>query len=100
DRSIVSTHIYFLPPWFRLPRNLHALQQQPLRWLRLVPLILGTPIMLWCMWRFATTGRGTPAPFDPPRYIVRGGLYEHVRNPMYWGMALALIGEAVLFAEW
>jgi protein-S-isoprenylcysteine O-methyltransferase Ste14 len=57
-------------------------------------------LMLMCVWRFGTTGEGTPAPFDAPRKFVAVGPYRYVRNPMYWGMALTLIGEAVLFAEW
>ena len=34
---------------------------------------------------FATRGRGTPAPFDPPRQFVADGPYRRVRNPMYVG---------------
>ena len=27
----------------------------------------GAAVALWCVFTFATIGRGTPAPFDPPR---------------------------------
>jgi hypothetical protein len=37
---------------------------------------------------FAWTGRGTPAPWDPPRGWSISGLYRWVRNPMYVGMAV------------
>lgn len=61
----------------------------------------GMAIYLWCaFWAFAMVGRGTPAPFDAPRRLVVHGLYRVVRNPMYWGMALILLGEAVLFGSW
>src|SRR4029434_742427 len=46
---------------------------------------------------FGTSGRGTPAPFDPPRALVRNWLYGHVRNPMYVGLGILLTGEALLF---
>jgi len=64
-----------------------------------VPILLGAAIILWCAWHFAVTGRGTPAPFDPPRVLVVRGLYRRVRNPMYVGMLLILLGEAALFAS-
>jgi protein-S-isoprenylcysteine O-methyltransferase Ste14 len=55
---------------------------------------LGAAVYLACAWRFATEGNGTPAPWDPPQRLVTGGLYRRVRNPMYVGIVVALIGEA------
>jgi protein-S-isoprenylcysteine O-methyltransferase Ste14 len=60
-------------------------------------LLVGGSIMLLCVFTFATTGAGTPAPFDPPQRLVSNRLYAHVRNPMYFGMGTALVGEALLF---
>lgn len=60
---------------------------------------VGAAIMLRCIWDFAWTGRGTPAPFDPPRRLVVTGLYRYVRNPMYIGMAVFLIGEALVLPQ-
>jgi len=57
---------------------------------------VGAAIALWCIFTCATIGRGTPAPFDPPRRLVTRGPYRFVRNPMYIGAALAL-GSAALF---
>lgn len=54
----------------------------------------GALIYLFCAWRFATDGSGTPDPLAPPRKLVTGGLYRWTRNPMYVGVPLALIGEA------
>ena len=63
-----------------------------------IPLITaGAAIYLWCAWDFATAGRGTPAPIDPPKELVARGLYRFVRNPMYVGIALVLLGEALVF---
>jgi protein-S-isoprenylcysteine O-methyltransferase Ste14 len=59
-------------------------------------LAIGALIMVKCVWDFAWTGRGTPAPFDPPRRLVVTGLYRFVRNPMYVGMGFFLAGEALL----
>ena len=45
----------------------------------------------------AFVGRGTPAPFDPPRRLVFQGPYRVVRNPMYVGAGLALAGAALFY---
>jgi protein-S-isoprenylcysteine O-methyltransferase Ste14 len=58
----------------------------------------GAVVALWCIFTFAVVGRGTPAPFDPPRRLVIRGPYRFVRNPMYIGAGLALAGAA-LFHE-
>ena len=57
----------------------------------------GAGVLLYCIRDFAVSGRGTLAPVDPPRKLVRAGLYRHVRNPMYLGVILVLVGEAVFF---
>ena len=59
--------------------------------------ILGGGLALWCIAAFAVVGRGTPAPFDPPRRLVVSGPYHFVRNPMYAGAGLALGGAAVFY---
>jgi protein-S-isoprenylcysteine O-methyltransferase Ste14 len=71
----------------------------PLRWLGLLPLALGTAALLWCARDFAVRGRGTPAPIDPPRVLVVQGLYRYVRNPMYVGAVLVLLGHSLWFGS-
>ncbi len=44
-------------------------------------------------------GDGTPAPWDPPRNLVVGGLYGHVRNPLVEGVFCILLGESFLFGS-
>jgi protein-S-isoprenylcysteine O-methyltransferase Ste14 len=44
---------------------------------------------------FVTLGRGTLAPWDPPRHLVVTGIYRHVRNPMISGVVSILLGEAL-----
>jgi protein-S-isoprenylcysteine O-methyltransferase Ste14 len=68
-----------------------------IRYAGLPMIILGAMTALWCMLDFARKGKGTPAPFDPPRKLVLGGLYRWVRNPMYIGILLLLVGEALYF---
>jgi protein-S-isoprenylcysteine O-methyltransferase Ste14 len=47
--------------------------------------------------RFAREGRGTLAPIDPPRFVVRGGAYGVVRNPMYVANLAIVLGSAAVF---
>ena len=53
----------------------------------------------WCLWDFATFGRGTPAPINPPKRLVVHGLYRYVRNPMYLGVLLVILAWALYFAS-
>jgi protein-S-isoprenylcysteine O-methyltransferase Ste14 len=58
---------------------------------------VGAAVALWCIFTFATVGKGTPAPFDPPRRLVIRGPYGFVRNPMYIGAGLALASAALFY---
>ncbi len=64
----------------------------PSRLIALVPLTAGAVLYLWCLWEFAARGCGTPAPFDAPRRLVVRGPYRWVRNPMYLGVELVILG--------
>ena len=57
----------------------------------------GVAIYCWCVWDFASFGRGTPAPIDAPKSLVVRGLYRYTRNPMYLGVLAVILGWAVLF---
>lgn len=68
-------------------------------WLQISGMVLGSVggvVALSCVFAFAFIGKGTPAPFDPPRHLVIRGPYRFVRNPMYLGAA-ALAGAALFF---
>jgi len=58
---------------------------------------LGGIIAFSCIYTFIVIGEGTPAPFDPPRKLVTRGPYQFVRNPMYIGAGLALMGAALFY---
>jgi protein-S-isoprenylcysteine O-methyltransferase Ste14 len=95
-RSLVyMTGFLFLWGWLALlVRSIGggwALPQES-RAVGIVLMIVGGLVVLSCVGWFVVAGRGTPAPFDPPRAFVPGGPYRWVRNPMYLGALVVLIG--------
>jgi protein-S-isoprenylcysteine O-methyltransferase Ste14 len=89
----LSIWFYWLPLWFAHVERVSLTPQNLWAW----PVFaFGFAVSSWSAMEFALRGRGTPAPFDPPRHLVITGLYRWVRNPMYVGMAMMLIGEALL----
>jgi len=70
-----------------------------LRPLALVLFVPGVAIIVWCFIDFIRRGRGTPAPYDPPRRLVDAGLYRYVRNPHYIGVVVIVLGEALFFGS-
>jgi len=57
---------------------------------------LGLIVLLWCVRDFYVSGKGTLAPWDPPRHLVVVGLYRYSRNPMYIGVLTLIGGWALL----
>ena len=88
----VSLWMYFVPRWVAGAQAFD--NPRPLGW---IVVAIGAAIGLPCVWEFAWRGLGTPAPFDPPRRLVISGPYRFVRNPMYVGMGIALLGEAIVY---
>jgi protein-S-isoprenylcysteine O-methyltransferase Ste14 len=56
----------------------------------------GIWLFVWSVFYFATRGRGTLAPWDPPRHLVVEGPYRFVRNPMISGVIFILLAEALI----
>ena len=61
--------------------------------------VIGWAVLLWCAKDFASRGRGTLAPVDPPRALVTNGLYRFVRNPMYVGVITSIVGQAMYYGS-
>jgi protein-S-isoprenylcysteine O-methyltransferase Ste14 len=62
--------------------------------------VIGLGMLIWCFWDFLVKGKGTPAPVDPPKELVVGGLYRYVRNPMYVGVLTVIFGHFLWFGNW
>src|SRR5262249_9793511 len=62
----------------------------------LLCIALGLWLFIATVRLFWTRGRGTLAPWDPPRVFVADGPYRHVRNPMIAGVIFILIAEALI----
>ena len=69
----------------------------PIQVLGAIVTMAGALLALWCILTFVFVGKGTPAPFDPPRALVVRGPYRYVRNPMYIGGGAALLGAAIYY---
>ena len=62
------------------------------------PLLPGGLVLAgWTVASFFVHGKGTPAPWHPPKRLVVRGAYRFVRNPMLIGVLMMLAGEALLF---
>jgi protein-S-isoprenylcysteine O-methyltransferase Ste14 len=59
--------------------------------------VAGAALAIASILTFVFVGKGTPAPFDPPRRLVIAGPYRFVRNPMYIGAGTALLGAALFY---
>jgi protein-S-isoprenylcysteine O-methyltransferase Ste14 len=70
------------------------------RWIGVAAIGIGFGVAIDGWIRFVVSGHGTPAPNAPPRHLVVGGLYRLVRNPMYVGIILLILGQALLFGSW
>ncbi len=80
----------FRPPFFGIAAG---------RFLGALIVVIGAAALVECFARFATTGRGTPAPVAPPKELVASGFYRYVRNPMYVAVVAVIVGQALLFGN-
>ena len=95
----VPTTVTIIVPYFTLwtRLNLLHLHLAKFRFFGILPILFGLAIYAWSAWNFTFVGRGTPAPFDPPKQLVVTGPYHYLRNPIYTFVVLVLLGEAIFF---
>jgi protein-S-isoprenylcysteine O-methyltransferase Ste14 len=98
-RAIAYTGAFILLwGWIAYQAHLHDVGVWLPRWTGPIGvglMIGGFALALACVATFIVHGRGTPAPFDAPRRFVAVGPYRWVRNPMYIGGFLVLLGYAL-----
>ena len=92
---VPGTVALYIP--YRLVGGFATAASGPLTWLGAAAVVLGAAIYFRCAWEFAVCGLGTPAPIAPTKYLVTTALHRYVRNPMYIGVALVILGEAAIF---
>ena len=62
--------------------------------------VAGLAMAVWTVRLFVTIGKGTPAPWAPPKKLVVEGPYRYTRNPMITGVILMLGAESLLIGSW
>lgn len=90
-----------LVPWWLTGWELRAPMPHwaPLRVAGAVLVAAGAAVLIHAFLRFVTEGAGTPAPIAPPEHLVVGGLYRHVRNPMYLAVLAAIVGQGLVLGQ-
>ena len=71
----------------------------PIRAFGVLLIVTGVPALVYSFVRFVVEGVGTPAPVAPTEHLVVGGLYRHVRNPMYVAVLAVIVGQALILGE-
>jgi len=71
----------------------------PLFLLAVVIGMMGFLLASWTNRLFLLVGKGTPAPWSPPKKFVVHGPYRYVRNPMMLAVYLMLAAEALFFGS-
>jgi protein-S-isoprenylcysteine O-methyltransferase Ste14 len=85
--------VAFLGPWLLAP----PLAGRAVHLIALLPWGAGAILLFACVREFYVAGKGTLAPWDPPRHLVVSGPYRYSRNPMYVGVLLILVGWAAAY---
>lgn len=86
---------FIVPLWIATSRpSRHAFNP-----VALLILAVGMFLLLWCVRDFYVAGRGTLAPWSPPKHLVRVGLYRFSRNPMYVAVIIILSSWGIGFSS-
>jgi protein-S-isoprenylcysteine O-methyltransferase Ste14 len=62
-------------------------------------MFLGLLFLIYTNKSFLEIGKGTLAPWDPPKKLVVEGAYRHVRNPMISSVLMIVLGESLIFSS-
>jgi protein-S-isoprenylcysteine O-methyltransferase Ste14 len=93
-----------VPWWIARDRELDLVPDTPLGFLIQLAgfmfLAVGFVLFVASLRQFIVQGRGTLAPWDPPRNLVVQGPYRYVRNPMISGVLFVVSGEAMILRSW
>lgn len=109
-RATVGSVIFFLVapgvvvglgPWLLTRWQLHDPLPfyGPVRFTGALLLIAAVAFLVHAFLRFVVEGMGTPAPVAPTAQLVVGGVYRHVRNPMYVAVVVAILGQALVLGR-
>jgi protein-S-isoprenylcysteine O-methyltransferase Ste14 len=67
------------------------------RFVGLIPIIFGVILAIGGAWGFISVGTGSPMILDTPDELIVTGSYRFVRNPLYTGFCLILLGEVFFY---
>jgi protein-S-isoprenylcysteine O-methyltransferase Ste14 len=87
-----------IPLWLTHWHGHAATQTVPRQAAGIALVVCGLLVLLPAFVRFVREGRGTPAPMAPTERLVVGGIYRHVRNPMYLAVLAVILGQALILA--
>jgi protein-S-isoprenylcysteine O-methyltransferase Ste14 len=97
----VASLLVFLPSWLLQGTGLTApAVVGPPQAAGVALVVAGSCLVGWSILTFVFVGKGTAAPFDPPRRLVVTGPFRYLRNPIYVGAIAAMAGAALFLRSW
>ena len=96
---LVPCILHLLVPYLilRASSGSAPLQLGPIEVGSIILAVIGISMVIWVSAAFVIRGKGTALPLLPPQEFVATGLYRLVRNPMYVGLLLVIVAEAIFF---
>jgi protein-S-isoprenylcysteine O-methyltransferase Ste14 len=94
---IVPGTIAGLVPWLITGWHAHV-SSIPVQIVSATTIFVGLVPLVSAFVEFVKAG-GTPSPTAAPHQLVVDGFNRYVRNPMYFGVLLVILGQALLFSS-